>query len=70
MQAYKIMARNDRTRQRVQEQYLAGTVITDYERAVTQAQQLANKMASRGRDSWTGEVELYTVGHRPGSELI
>ena len=70
MQAYKIMARNDRTKQRVQEQDLAGSVITDYERAVIQAQLLANKMASRSRDSWTAEVQLYTVGHKPGSELV
>jgi hypothetical protein len=70
MQAYKIMARNDRTKQRVQEQDLAGAVITDHERAVIQAQLLANKMASRSRDSWTAEVQLYTVGHKPGSELV
>lgn len=70
MQAYKIMARNDRTKQRVQEQDLAGAVITDYERAVIQAQLLANKMASRSRDSWTAEVALYTVGNKPGSELV
>lgn len=69
MQAYKIMARNTRTKQRIQEQDLSGVVIRDHERAVIQAQLLAQRMSARSQDLWEGEVEVYTVGHRPGSEL-
>ena len=69
MQAYKIMARNTRTKQRVTEQNLAGLIITDAERANTQALLFAERMNRRSPDLWEGEVELYTVGHRPGSEI-
>ena len=67
MQAYKIMARNTRTKQRVTEQNLAGLIITDAERANTQALLFAERMNRRSPDLWEGEVELYTVGHRPRS---
>jgi hypothetical protein len=59
MQAYKIMARNSRTKQRIVQQYLDGTEIRDLARAEEQAREFAERMGTRGRDQWVGEVELY-----------
>lgn len=66
MQAYKIMARNIKSRQRVQQQFLDGTVITDYELAMQTAQALAEQYSQRTRETWVAEVSRYTVGHKPG----
>lgn len=68
MQAYKIMARNTRTGLRVQKQYLTGYLVTDLETANLQAQEFAQSQSERTRDPWTAAVELYTVGHKPGSQ--
>ncbi len=68
MQAYKIMARNVDTSQRIQKQFLDGTVITDREEAMMTAQSLAEQISARRRETWVAEVSLYTAGFRPGSE--
>lgn len=70
MQAYKIMARNTRGNQRVQRQDLSGEVVKDYAVAWSLAQQLAAKQTQTTGDPWVAEVTTYTVGHRPGSELL
>lgn len=60
-QAYKILAKNTRTKQRLLWQSLDGTVITD----LTQAQQLAeyhaDRIQQRSQDQWVGQVETYEV---------
>jgi hypothetical protein len=69
MKAYKIMARLGTTR--VQQQDLSGAVVTDLRTAWLLAEQLAQKQcAQTNTTSWTAEVEEYTVGNRPGSELV
>lgn len=59
MQAYKILAKNSRTKERVIQQFLDGTEITDLARAEEQARSFAERQTQRSRDQWIGEVELY-----------
>ena len=59
MQAYKIMARNSRTKERIVQQFLDDTEITEQTRAEAQAREFAERMSSRSRDQWIGEVEIY-----------
>ena len=59
--AYKIMAKNTKTGIRVQNQFLDGTIITDYEHACRLSKLLAEKQQSRSKDPWVGEIEEYTV---------
>jgi len=59
MQAYKIMARNSRTKQRIVQQFLDGTEVRELALAEQQAREFAERMGQRGRDQWIGEVELY-----------
>lgn len=61
-QAYKIIARNELTGQRVQHQLLDGNLITNEHDAQEFANTLAAKMTARTRESWVGVVELFTVG--------
>lgn len=61
MQAYKIIAKNTKTGQRIIKQFLDGLVITDPAEANRHAQAHAQAMAARSRDTWVGEIELYTV---------
>lgn len=61
-QAYKIIARNSVTGQRVQHQLLDGNLLTNESDAQEFANQLAAKMTARTRESWLGEIELFTVG--------
>jgi hypothetical protein len=68
MQAYKIMAKNVDTSQRIQQQLLDGSVITDHEEAMQMAQSLAQQISARRRETWIAEVKLYTVGFKPGSQ--
>lgn len=65
MQAYKIMARCQRTGVRLQQQDLTGHVITDLAEAQIVAQTFAHVQSQRLNETWTAEVSLYTVGHRP-----
>jgi|LauGreDrversion2_6_1035139.scaffolds.fasta_scaffold180297_2 hypothetical protein len=59
MQAYKIMARNSRTKQRIVQQFLDGTEVRELALAEAQAREFAERMGLQGRDQWVGEVELY-----------
>jgi len=68
MKAYKIMARC--RAQRVQRQDLTGNVVTDYPTAWKLAEQLAQKQTAQTGDAWTADVEEYTVGYKPGTELL
>ena len=68
MQAYKIMAKNTRTGIRVQQQNLTGYLNTDLETANRAAQDFAQQQTAKTGDSWLAMVELYTVGHKPGSQ--
>ncbi len=68
MQAYKIMAKNVDTSQRIQQQLLDGSVITDREEAMQMAQSLAQQISARRRETWIAEVKTYTVGFKPGSQ--
>jgi len=68
MQAYKIMAKNVNTSQRIQQQFLDGGVITDREEAMHVAQSFAQQVSDRRRETWIAEVKLYTVGFKPGSQ--
>jgi hypothetical protein len=69
MKAYKIMARNGTTR--VQRQDLSGAVVTDLKTAWELAEQLALKQCDQtNTTTWIAAVEEYTVGNRPGSELV
>ena len=68
MKAYKIMARNGTTR--VQRQDLSGSVVTDLRTAWELAEQLALKQCDQTNSTtWLAEVEEYTVGNKPGSEI-
>ncbi len=67
MQAYKIMAKNVKTSQRIQQQFLDGQLITDWEEAMQSAQSLAAQLSARRRETWIAEVSLYTVGYKPGT---
>lgn len=66
MQAYKIMARNSRTKVRIQRQDLTGHVITDLAEANIVSQQFAEQQSQRDRETWTAEVSAYEVGSKPG----
>jgi hypothetical protein len=66
MQAYKIIARCTKGNQRVQQQQLDGTVITDYSVAWQLAEQLAHKQTAQTNQPWVAVVETYTVGRKPG----
>jgi hypothetical protein len=59
MQAYKILAKNSRTKERVIQQFLDGTEITDLTRAEEQSRVFAERQMQRSRDQWIGEVEVY-----------
>lgn len=59
MLAYRIIARNEKTKQRVQQQFLNGYVVTNEEEALRLAQDLAEKQSKRSRDTWTAVVESY-----------
>lgn len=61
MLAYKILAKNIRTKQRLLWQSLDGTVITDLDRAWDLAHYHADRIQSRSPDQWVGEVETYQV---------
>jgi len=60
------MARNTRTGVRIQKQFLDGATVTNYDMALEHAQDLAQRQSSRSRETWVGEVEIYTVGNKPG----
>jgi hypothetical protein len=60
-QAYKILAKNTRTKQRLLWQSLDGTVITDESRAWDLAHYHAERIQSRSPDQWIGQVERYEV---------
>ncbi len=66
--AYKIMAKCGT--QRVQRQDLRGEVVRDYATAYRLAEQLAQKQTQVTGDPWVAEVKTYTVGNKPGSELL
>lgn len=68
MKAYKIIAKHGS--QRVFIQDLRGTTVTDYNTAWRLAEELARKQTAITNQPWTAVVEEYTVGNRPGSELI
>ena len=57
--AYRIMARNERTKQRIAQQFLDGTVVENRETAWELAQQLAEKQSQRDRTTWLPEIETY-----------
>lgn len=59
MTAYRIMARNTRTKERVVQQFLDGTRIFNEDEAWALACDLAAKQQRRSRDSWVGEVSTY-----------
>ena len=59
MTAYKIMARNTRTNQRVVQQFLDGKPITDRTQALGFAQTLAEKQSQVTREPWTPEIDTY-----------
>lgn len=59
--AYRILARNARTNQRITQQFLDGTVVQQRHIAWELAQQFAEKQSQRDRTTWLPEVELYTV---------
>jgi hypothetical protein len=67
MKAYKIMARNGTTR--VMTQDLRGIAVTDLREAWLLAEQLARKQCAVTNQAWTAEVEEYTVGYKPGSDV-
>lgn len=57
MKHYLIFARNADTNQRITQQFLDGTRVTDYSIAMQIAQQLAEKTSQRRRETWVAEVE-------------
>jgi hypothetical protein len=64
MQAYKIIAKNSKTRQRIQQQYLNGYLVTDYTEALRLAQDLAEKQSRRSGETWTAVVETFETSRR------
>jgi hypothetical protein len=64
MQAYKIMARNTRTGQRIQQQFLDGYLVREYEEACRLAENFAHRQQQRSPDSWIGEIDTYTAKNR------
>lgn len=61
MKHYLIFARNIDTNQRITQQFLDGSRVTDYSIAMQIAQQLAEKTSQRRRENWIGEVEQITA---------
>lgn len=61
MLAYKIIARNEKTKQRVTQQFLNGYIVRDEVEANRLAQDLAEKQMRRSRDTWVGVVETYNT---------
>lgn len=60
MTAYKVMARNLKTRMRVQRQDLRRHITVESE-AWRLAQEFAQQMQLRGTEQWVAEVTVYTV---------
>lgn len=60
MTAYKVMARNLKTRMRVQRQDLRRHITVESE-AWRLAQEFAQQMQNRGTEQWVAEVTVYTV---------
>lgn len=58
---YLIFARNTETNQRITQQFLDGTRVTDYTIAMQIAQQLAEKTSQRLRQTWIAEVEQVSI---------
>lgn len=61
MLAYKIIARNEKTKQRVTQQFLNGYIVRDEVEANRLAQDLAEKQMRRSRDTWVAVVETYNT---------
>lgn len=57
--AYRILAKNMKTNQRITQQFLDGTVITDRDRAWAVAEKFAQKQSARDRTTWLPEIESY-----------
>lgn len=65
MQAYKIMARNISTGERVMEQQLSGRRITNPREAEQLSISLADRMSQKTGLAWIGEFEAYTAKKTP-----
>lgn len=61
MQAYRILARNTKTKQRLEQQFLNGYKVTNELEALRLAQDFAEKQSRRSRDTWEAQIESYTV---------
>lgn len=59
MLAYRIIAKNTKTKQRVEQQFLNGYKVTNETEALRLAQDLAEKQSRRSRDTWEAVVETY-----------
>lgn len=61
MQAYRVLAKNTKTKQRQEQQFASGYRVTNETEALRLAQDLATKLSKRSRDTWEAVVETYTV---------
>lgn len=61
MQAYRILAKNLKTRQRIERNPLSTGPITDSEEAWRLAHAMAEQQQKITGDQWTAEVEVYEV---------
>lgn len=59
--AYRILAVESRTGQRLTQQFLDGTVVTDRSIAWQLAEKFARRQSDRDRRTWLPQVETYTV---------
>jgi hypothetical protein len=59
MQAYRILAKNTKTKQRLEQQFLDGYRVTNETEALRLAQDFAVKQSRRSRDTWEGVIEVY-----------
>lgn len=60
-QAYRILAVHSRSGQRLTQQFLDGTLITDRTIAWQLAEKFAAKQTARDRATWLPQVESYTA---------
>jgi hypothetical protein len=59
MKAYKILALNSITKERVIQQFLDGQEIVEQSQAEQASRDFADRMTERSGVQWIGQVELY-----------
>ena len=61
MRAYRILAKNLKTRQRIERNVLGGAPITDEDEAWRLASAMAEQQQRTTGEQWSAEVEVYEI---------